>query len=82
MLKFKNPQKELPENEQVVLIKYTTDTGYYDKEGYCVCTFIKKGYYGSDDNIFEENLSSIFSPDEVLAWLPIEDLNEIQIEED
>lgn len=86
MLKFKNPQKELPEDEQVVLIKYTVDTGYYEKEGYYVCTFVKKGNcFLYDDDVFIEECGSgdtTFSLDEILGWIPIEELNEIQIEED
>ena len=86
MLKFKNPKKELPENDQVVLIKYTVDTGYYKKEGYYVCTFAKKGScFLYDNDVFIEECGTgdtLFSLDEILGWLPIEDLDIIQIEKD
>ena len=76
----------MPEDEQVVLIKYVSDTGYYEREGYYVCTFVKKGSsFWHDDDVFIEELGegyATFQLDEVVGWMSIEDLNEIQIEED
>ena len=83
MIQFKDPKKELPENGQIVLVKYTIDTGYYEKEGYYVCTFVKKGNcFLYNDDVFIEELGAgdtEFSLDEILGWIPIEELDIIQI---
>lgn len=78
MLKFKNPEKELPKEDQIVLVKFKDKL--YDN--YYVCIYTKNVH---------EKLSFVeawfegyswFNIDDILGWLPIEDLNEIQIEED
>lgn len=78
MLKFKNPKKELPKEDQIVLVKFKDkpcDNYYvciYTKNIHGIPSFVEawfEGYYW-------------FDVDEIIGWLPIENLNEIQIEED
>lgn len=77
MLKFKNPKKELPKEDQTVLVKFKDKS----KANYYVCIYTKnihdqlsfveawfEGYYWFDVN-------------EIVGWLPIEHLDGIQTEE-
>ena len=88
MLKFKNPKKELPQKDDRVLIKYHIEHHaqpggkFPDEEGYYEC-YVEKGRDGTI--IFIESQGEGyygFTLREVVGWLPIEDLNKIQIEED
>ena len=78
MLRFRNPKKELPKEDQIVLIKFK------DKPNgnYYVCIYTKNTH---DELSFVEAWFEgyyWFDVDDIIGWLPIEDLNEIQIEED
>lgn len=78
MVHFRNPKKELPKEGQIVLVKFKDRSN----DNYYVCMYTKNvhGKLSFVEAWFEGY--SWFNIDDILGWIPIEDLNEIQIEGD